>query len=101
MPDYNYNPNTLKDLALIFFKSDNQKFDTLDCEKLVNNANFFTFAAGDYLTGEKKLEIIKKTYIGQIFHCVLRVRIHILTMKKKMFFFASFLQLYHCMSNSN
>jgi len=86
MPDYNYNPNTLEDLALIFFKSDNQKFDTLDCEKLVNDANFFTFAAGDYLTGEKKIgNDKKKTYIGQIFHCVLRVRIHILTMKKKCF----------------
>jgi len=64
MPDYNYNPNTLEDLALIFFKSDNQNFDTLDCEKLVNDANFFTFAAGDYLTGEKKLEIIKKILIS-------------------------------------
>jgi hypothetical protein len=53
MPDYNYNSNTLEDLALIFFKSDNKKIDTLDCEKLVNDANFFTLAAGDYLTGEK------------------------------------------------
>jgi len=38
---------------------DTKNSDMLDCEKLVKRCKFFVLAAGDFVTGEKIIGIIK------------------------------------------